>query len=456
MSANKQLPSEIVSAYAWYSVGVLFLVSVFAYMDRLLIGFLIEPIKAEFGLSDTQIGLVAGLAFAITYVLMGLPLGRLVDRRNRSYVLAFCISIWSLTTVLCGFTVGFISLFIMRVAVGIGEAGLHPAAVSIIGDLFPPKKLAVPMAVFIMGGSIGSGLAIIGGGALITWFSSMGNISIAGFEDISTWRLVFIFVGLPGLIVAMLTLFTVRDPGRNNFSDPYKKIKEEETTSLMEVLEYFRTHAPLFLFTLGGFIVHAFYSYGWHTWVPALLSRTYSASSDEIGLYYGFGYLICAVLGALSVGPLVKSFEIRGHRDAAVKAPLLLLCIMIAPAVLGPLMPNFALCILCLCITIYCYAAIISISLVALVQITPGNMRGLTSGIFIGVMNITGGAFGAVIVGMLSDFVFGVDKIGYALAVEGILTLPLAIWLFVKAIPHYRAALDTDKMMIGEPAESLL
>ena len=252
----------------------------------------------------------------------------------------------------------------------------------------------------------------------------------------------------------LLMLFTVRDPGRNNFSSPDKK-KEEDTTSLNEVLEHFRTHAPLFLFTLGGFIVHAFYSYGWHTWVPALLSRSYGATSDEIGIYYGFGYLISAVLGALSVGPLVRSFEIRGHLDAPVKVPLFLLCIMIAPAVLGPLMPNFVLCILCLCITIYCYAAIISISLIALVRITPGNMRGLTSGIFIGVMNITGGAFGAVIVGMLTDYVFGAEKIGYALAVEGILTLPLAIWLFVKAIPHFRAAVGADEMMIGEPTEAL-
>ena len=446
MSVNKQLSPEFVSVYAWYSVGVLFIVSVFAYMDRLLIGFLIEPIKSEFALSDTQMGLVAGLAFAITYVLMGLPLGRLVDRVNRSHVLAFCICLWSLTTVSCGFTVGFISLFIMRVAVGIGEAGLHPAAVSIIGDLFPPKKLAAPMAVFIMGGSIGSGLAIIGGGALITLFSSIGTISIAGFDDISAWRLVFIFVGLPGLIVAMLMLFTVRDPGRNNFVDPDKKKKEKEVASLMEVLVHFRTHAPLFLFTLGGFIVHAFYSYGWHIWTPALLSRNYGASSDEIGIYYGFGYLVCAVLGALSVGPLMKYFEIRGHVDAPVKVPLFLLCVMIVPAVLGPLMPDFVLCILCLCIMIYCYAAIISISLVALVRITPGNMRGLTSGLFIGVMNITGGAFGAVIVGILSDYVFGAEKIGYALAVEGILTLPLAIWLFVKAIPHFRAAVGAGEI----------
>ena len=456
MSTNNQSPPSISPSYAWYSVGVLFLVSIFAYMDRLLLGFLIEPIKLELMLNDTQMGLISGLAFATTYVVMGVPLGRLVDRANRSYVLAVCVALWSITTCMCGFTAGFVSLFLMRVGVGIGEAGLHPAAVSIIGDMFPENKVAAPMSVFIMGGSIGGGLAIIGGAALIALFSSMGSISWAGFTDVSAWRLVFITVGLPGLIVAAVVWLTVRDPGRRE--NP--RLDTGNNTTLKDVLSYFRAHSALFLFTLGGFIVHAFYSYGWHTWIPAMLSRSYGATPSDIGLYYGVGYLVCAVLGALSVGPLMRLFEQKGYVDAPVRVPLFLLAIMIIPAVFGPIMPSFFLCILSLCIMIYCYAAIVSISLVAIVRITPSNMRGLTSGIFIGVMNITGGAFGAVVIGILSDYVFGPENIGYALAVEGAITLPLAFWLFLKALPHYRASVQGEgsdsgkESVVGVPAGS--
>lgn len=436
MSATIPSDSTPSVRFAWYGVGVLFLVSAFAYMDRLMMGFLLEPIRTEFGLSDTKMGMISGLAFATTYVLMGVPIGRMVDRLNRSRVLASCIIIWSITTCLCGFAAGFFSLFLIRIGVGIGEAGLHPAGVSLIGDMFPPEKVAAPMSAFILGGSVGSGLASVGGGALIVLFTSLGTITIGAFTNISPWRLVFVAVGLPGIIIAALVWFTVPDPGRRNPENPDEK---ESAAELSEVLNHFRKNTALYGYTFGAFIVHAFYSYGWHTWIPAMLTRVYDATSDQIGLY-GVGYIIASVLGALSVGPMIGFAERRWKSDAPVRVPLFLVIFMSGPAVLAPFMPTIWLSILSLCIMVYFYAAVICISLVAIVHITPGYMRGITSGIFIGVMNLTGGAFGAMIVGLLSDHVFGSENLGYSLAAEGAVTLPIAIWLFIKALPHFRAA----------------
>lgn len=426
-------PSE---RYAWYGVGVLFLVSAFAYMDRLMMGFLIEPIRTEFGLSDTKMGMISGLAFATTYVLMGVPIGRMVDRLNRSRVLATCIFIWSITTCLCGFTVGFISLFLVRIGVGFGEAGLHPAGVSLIGDMFPAERVATPMSIFILGGSVGSGLASVGGGALIVLFTSMGAISIATFTDIAPWRLVFIAVGLPGFLIAALVWFTVPDPGRGG---PENVDEEDSSAELSEVLSHFKNNTPLYGYTLGAFVVHAFYSYGWHTWVPAMLTRMYGATSEQIGMY-GVGYIIASVLGALSVGPMLAFADRRWKSDAPVRVPLFLVIFMAGPAIFAPLSPTLWVSVLSLCIMVYFYSAVVCISLVAVVRITPGYMRGITSGIFIGVMNLTGGAFGAMIVGLLSDHVFGPENIGYSLATEGAVALPIAIFMFFKAIPHFQAA----------------
>lgn len=429
------------TVYAWYVVGVLIITSVIAYLDRLIITFLVEPIKADLQITDTQIGLLTGLAFAVFYVLMGLPLGKLVDTRDRSRILSSCIALWSAMTTFCGFALNYLMLFFARVGVGIGEAALNPAAISLIGDLFPKEKVARPIAFFTIGIYAGGGLAILLGGYLIDYFASMGAISIAGFDNVAGWRLVFVAVGVPGLLIATMLFLTVRDPVRNGvavFKRNTQRVQKTDNEGVFkEVYRYLLANKTLYGLMFGGFIAHGFYVYGLQAWFPAMLMRTYGMSPSDVALGYGVVYLVFGVLGALAVGPCVSYLQSRGHQDAPIRFPLYCLYLMLIPSIAGPLMPNEVLCLAAFGITIFCFACIISVSLTALVVITPSNIRGTMTAVFLSLMNIIGGAFGAVFVGLLSDYVFGPEWVSYSEVVNAALLLPLAILLLIRVRPLF-------------------
>ncbi len=189
---------------AWYAVGVLLVATVVGYLDRLVMAFLVDPVKRSLALTDTEAGALNGLAFAAFFVLMGIPMGRLVDTRSRTAVLSASIVVWSAMTAACGAAWSYVTLFIARMGVGAGEAALNPAAVSMIGDMFPRDRVAKPIGVFTLGFYIGGGLAILLGGQLIQLFSSMGSVSLGPWQDIEGWRLVFLVTGLPGFLVAAI------------------------------------------------------------------------------------------------------------------------------------------------------------------------------------------------------------------------------------------------------------
>ena len=198
-------------AVAWSTLGILFLAYVSSFVDRMIIGLLVEPIKRDFQISDTQVSLLLGLSFAIFYCVVALPIGRLVDIWSRKKIITVGITLWSLMTALCGLAQNYAQLFLARVGVGVGEASLAPAAYSILADTFPPRKLGLAMGIFNMGTAVGAGLALIIGGTIISFVTgeNEGTISLFGIEFLSGWQWVFILVGLPGLLIAVLTSLTV-------------------------------------------------------------------------------------------------------------------------------------------------------------------------------------------------------------------------------------------------------
>ena len=200
---------------AWTTLAILFLAYVSSFVDRQIIGLLIEPIKADFQISDTEVSLLLGLSFAIFYCLVALPIGRLVDTRSRKNIVAVGITLWSFMTALCGLAQNYTQLFLARIGVGVGEATLGPAAYSMLADSFPPKRLGLAMGIFNMGTAIGAGLALIIGGSVISFVTgnNVGSISLFGINFLSGWQWVFILVGLPGLFVALLTMF-IKEPQR--------------------------------------------------------------------------------------------------------------------------------------------------------------------------------------------------------------------------------------------------
>ena len=208
------------SAYDWYVVGVLFTVSVLGYIDRVILSFLVEPIKAELELSDAQLGAVIGLAFAALYVMGGILLGRLLDKGQRVLILTACVVVWSIATGATGFATGFAFLFIARMLVGVGEAGLNPAAIGIISNRFSEANVQKPIGIFTMGLYVGGGLAMLLGGQLLSFFEGVGDYSLPFLGAAEPWRLVFVILAFPGLILASLMLFTVRDAQKSSPNSP--------------------------------------------------------------------------------------------------------------------------------------------------------------------------------------------------------------------------------------------
>ena len=213
MSENntQQNPAYPNPAYAWYVVCILTIAYMFSFLDRQILALLVEPIRADLNISDTQMSLLQGLAFGIFYTLLGIPIGRLADRRSRRSIIAIGISIWCVMTAACGLAKNFGQLFLARVGIGIGEATLNPSAYSLISDYFPREKRARPMSFYNMGVSLGAGTAMVLGGQIISWVFSQPQPVLPLVGTLFHWQVVFIMVGLPGLLIAFL-MVTVREP----------------------------------------------------------------------------------------------------------------------------------------------------------------------------------------------------------------------------------------------------
>src|SRR3984885_4705783 len=201
--------------YAWYVVIVLTALYMLSFVDRTILSLLVGSIKRDLGISDTRIGLLQGLSFALFYTIMGLPLGRLADTRSRRNLIAAGVVVWSLFTSACSIAKSFWSLFFTRIGVGVGEAGLSPAAYSLISDYFPPDRLGVAISVYYMGVFLGSSLALLVGGLVVDTMARIHTVTLPLIGTIASWRVTFLVVGAPGILGALL-VYTIKEPVRKN------------------------------------------------------------------------------------------------------------------------------------------------------------------------------------------------------------------------------------------------
>ncbi|MBY0305531.1 MAG: MFS transporter [Sphingomonas sp.] len=280
------------SAYLYYLVFIFFMTNLLSTMDRAILPVLVEPIRKEFGMTDSQVGSLS-MAFAIFYAIFGLLLGRLTDTWSRSKLLGISIGLFSIGTMVTGYVHNFVQLFIMRTSVGVGEAGSLPASYSLIGDSFKPQHRASAMALIQSGLAIGSTLGLILAGVLA---QSLG------------WRNTFIAFGVPGLLLALMILLTVKEPARGRFERPSAAVDLQPSfASTIKTLASNRT----FSFIVFAYSVTSFGIYGLGYWIPALLIRSYQMSMRDIGLVYGSiagsSIVVGMLIGAAVAAPLLKA-----------------------------------------------------------------------------------------------------------------------------------------------------
>lgn len=421
-------------ARAWYAVAVLTLAIVFSFVDRTIMALMVEPIKADLGLSDTQIGLLHGFAFALLYTLIGLPIGWAADRKRRNLIIASGIFIWSLMTAACGMARNFWHLFAARVGVGIGEAALSPPAYSIMADYFPPQKLGRAIGIYSAGVYLGAGLAFILGGVVVQLLHSTPSVTVPLFGALRSWQLTFILVGLPGVLVALLML-TVREPIRRQ----HKSVAGG--AGLSPLFAWFKTRRMVLLSLMFGYAFIGIPVQTIIAWAPTYLIRYFHFSAGEAGVSLGVLALVFGASGMIAGGWLVDRFKSRGAEDAPMRVGLIAALGALPFAVSATLVPNSALALVMLGPLLFFVSCGIGAAPTGIQLLTPNQYRAQISALYMLILNLIATGCGPALTALATDFIFADEKaVGASMAMVNGIAICLSCAIFFKGMGAFSQA----------------
>lgn len=445
MADSHTAPAKAVESsaglYPWYVVSVLMLAQTFSFIDRMIMGLLVGPVRAAFGISDTQYSLLAGMAFAVFYAVMGLPLARIADRSSRRVLISVGISVWSLMTALCGMAQGFWTLFLARVGVGVGEATLSPAAYSLITDYFPKRVLARAFSVFTLGVTLGSGLAYLIGGKVVEWVQQIGVQTLPVLGEVQGWQLTFLSVGLPGLLVAALMFFTVKEPERKG------RVHAGEGTSagvpIAEVMGFLRSRRRAVLTHVFGMSLYIMAVFSLNVWGPTYLIRVFGYGPGEAGLVMGLVLMVGATAGLMTGGFVADRWFAAGRRDAYSRLIIIsALCLLPFSVSLG-FVGTPLLGIVCLALAVFFSAFQGGIAGGVIQLLAPAEMRGQVVALYFLTANLLGMGLGPTVVAAITDYVFADDAaIGKSLALTAAILCPLAVAVMLSGLGAVRQAVE--------------
>ncbi|UZW57042.1 MFS transporter [Sphingobium sp. JS3065] len=409
---------------------VLTLGYVCAYVDRQIINLLVDPIRADLHLSDTQFSLLTGFAFVFMFSVAGIPIGAIIDRRSRRTIVVLGVLFWSVMTGLCGVAATFPQLFLARTGVGIGEATITPSAYSIISDSFPPERLGRPISFYLTGAGLGTGLSLVFGGALIGALSRFGAVDMPLLGRVAPWQMTFFVTALLGLPIVALAL-ALREPARRG-------VVGEEQPSWGEVLEFIWTKRGIIPTYVAGIALLAVITFSIMSWAPAYLMRALGGSPLDVGFWLGI-IMMVGLPGGLWSGALLSDWLTRrGLREPASLLYILSIGLTI-PLTFGMStagsIGGALFWILLLLLAGNCSTGVLT----AVVQgVVPNRMRGRVSVINIFFQSGAGLTFGALLPALLTDTVFAGDgtRVGQSLAITVSVVAPLGI---VCMLPFRRA-----------------
>jgi MFS family permease len=417
-------------AYAWFVVAVLALANCVSFIDRLILSLLVQPIKADLGISDTQFSLLAGAAFAIFYAGMGMVIARWADRYSRKWIITSGITIWCLMTALAGTARSYGQLFLYRIGVGVGEATLSPSAYSMIAGYFPPQRLALAVGAFGAGVTAGTGLAFLLGGATIGWVMSLGTVDLPVLGAISGWRLVLVVVGLLGLPVALLMLL-VREPPRAPGFAP---------ASTAEVWAHFRANLGAYGYVFVGYGTTSITAFSVMTWTPALYQRQYGATITEAAATLGTVALVGGLLGAFWGGAMADRLESRGDRFGKLRVLNWCGIGLVLPSVIAPFMPTMTGHAALIFFTFFFGTAATGPAGAWVQSITSDRMRAQFGAAYQLALTLVGATLGPFAVGFVTDYVLGDEaRLGESMALVSAVVNPIAAWLIWRALKAARA-----------------
>jgi MFS family permease len=428
-------------ARAWYTVFVLASGLGVTYLDRGILGLLVEPIKHDLHISDTQMSLLMGFAFICFYLLVALPIARLVDYKSRRVILGVGTAIWSLTTALCGLARTFGQLFLCRVGVGVGEACSGPATFSMLADLFPREKLARAFAVLFFGIFVGEGIALIVGGTLANMFMRMPPMTLPLMGTLHGWQLTLFAVGLPGLLVAAL-MATVREPARRGrmVGSGSHAGAAAKSIPVKDVLAFMWKNAGIFVPIFASMGISAAMSFGVRSWGPAFYMRTFHWTLARYGLVQGVLAVTIMPVGSFT-GSLFAERLAKKYDDANMRTVFIGQLLALPGMILFPLMPTAASAVAVSTWGTF-FAFWTNAPMNAALQIvTPNQMRGQVTALFLFVYNVVGFGLGPTFVALFTDFLFHSEKLlGHSISVASLILGSLtAVIMWFGVRPYGRA-----------------
>jgi MFS family permease len=429
--------SEPSLTYAWYVVIVLTLCNTLSFIDRQILSLLVTPIKHDLGISDTRIGLLQGLAFALFFTLVGLPMGRIADSSSRRRLVALGVFFWSLMTTLSAAARSFSTLFLARMGVGVGEATLSPSTFSLVSDYFPKERLGTALSVFSMGIFFGSGLALIVGGTVVGAVAQLPIVQVPILGSIASWRLTFLVVGLPGLLVALLA-YTIREPMRKNLL----RTRDGKVShlSLAQVVEELRLRWQSVAGICLGLAFQALCNYAQQAWLPTFFIRVHGWSPRQTGVTLGTISLTTGLIGMYAGGRLCDHWQRKKITEAPLKVGVLATLCAGTIFCLAMLVPRANLQLALLVPAFFFLAMPIGSSYAALQLIIPNQLRGQAGALQVFTLNLCGLMLGPLLVGLFNDYLFhDPNKVGYSLALTLGMASVLSAFLFRSTYRPFRA-----------------
>lgn len=415
-----------------YSVGLFLLCFAFSYLDRQIVSILVQPLKATLGLTDTQIGMLQGFSFTLCYATAGIVVARLVDRSNRVNIIAVCVAIWACSTALCATAGSFSELLVWRAGTAIAEAALSPAVLSLLADIYAPRRLSRATGVFMLGPYIGSGAALTGGGALLGWLSQPGNDFVTT-TSMHAWQLVFLCVGLPGLLLAALVFLTVKEPSRRNHFGRSIDVDSEPAPPFREVLKELFVRNKFCLPYFFGYACLIMLFYSFTAWFPTVLIRHFALEASYVGAICGPIYMLGGIVGVLTAGLLIKRGEDAQALHTALKVAACACTSLIPIALVAPLAP-FGLAVTFYGLCAFSASIVMALAPIPLQIAIPNRMRGRSIALLVFMTNVIGGGIGPFAVGYISQSMATyANGLGIALAIVGTISATLAALLYTRA-----------------------
>lgn len=425
----RQWPS---AARAWTVVSLLALASIVSQFDRTVINLTVDPLKRAFDLNDTEFAMLQSVAFGLFYTLACIPLGWLADRYQRRVIMAASLAFFSLFAMGSGLARGYWELFLTRVGVGVGEATVTPAGMSIMSDYFPPEKLGRAVGAFFVSAPVGQAVGLIAGGLLLNWLATSPVLvsgPLAGFEP---WQAAFIIIGAPGLLLVPLFLL-IREPPRRGSGGA-------TPLSLGEVVAVVRERGRALALMFAGFCMVTLVSYTFFVWTPTVFQRSFGWSPREAGVAFGLVILTFGTMGAFLGGWLTDVFTRRGYLDAPLRVAAFGFVGCGVFGGLAPLMPTATAALALLAPALMLSNIPYACAGTSIQLVTPNRARAQVTALYITLITLVGLGVGPTVVGLMTDYVFeNPADVRYSLAIVVSVPAPIMFTLLSIAWRPYRA-----------------